>query len=108
MVRRQGNLGIRIFIKSKDNKIADGESRRIESETEYELSNEAFERIKREFWEPNIDLFALRINKKCNKYISWHRDPDAEEIDAFTVEWNTRYFYAFPPFKIILKVLQKI
>ena len=29
-------------------------------------------------------------------------------MDAFTVSWNNFYFYAFPPFAIILKVLRKI
>lgn len=96
------------YIKSRDNVIADSESRKSESETEYALSYEVFRDIQKTFGEPEIDLFASRINKKCKRYISWHRDPFAFEIDAFTVKWNTFFFYAFPPFSIILKTLQKI
>lgn len=40
--------------------------------------------------------------------ISWKRDPDANNVDAFTINWHKYYFYAFPPFPLILKCLQKI
>ena len=35
-------------------------------------------------------------------------DPTAEAIDAFTLNWHTLKFYAFPPFSIMPKVLKKI
>lgn len=41
-------------------------------------------------------------------YVSWKNDPDAYKIDAFTMPWTPYYFYAFPPFVLITKVLQKI
>lgn len=96
------------YIKSKENKIADTESRILEPETEFELSNEAFLKIKRKFVNPEIDLFASRVNKKCEKYISWTRDPYAYEIDAFTINWQKQFFYAFPPFSIVARVVRKI
>lgn len=37
---------------------------------------------------PEIDLFASRINIKCDRYCSWHRDPEAFRVDAFTLEWT--------------------
>lgn len=54
-----------------------------------------------------IDLFASRSNTKCKRYIAWKTDPFAMAIDAFTVSWKHQFFYAFPPFSIILKA-QKI
>ena len=62
------------------------------------------------FGKPQIDLFASIINKKCEAYCSWKRDPDAKVINAFTIDWSNLKFYAYPPFNIILiaKVLQKI
>lgn len=60
------------------------------------------------FGNPEIDLFATRINTKCEQYVSWKRDPYAFNIDAFTISWHDFFFYAFPPFSLILKVLQKI
>lgn len=96
------------YISSKMNYEADRESRRLEPETEYELADNAFEQIVNKFGKPDIDLFASRENAKCKKYISWQRDPGSVEIDAFTVSWKPYYFYAFPPFSLILRILQKI
>lgn len=97
------------YIKSKDNKEADLESRSINMDGEWELSPAVFLDIVRSFGNPSIDLFATRANTKCDRYLSWHRDPHAENIDAFTVNWkNYPLFYAFPPFALISKTIQKI
>lgn len=96
------------YIKSKDNIEADRESRHFNIDTEWELSTEAYHMITNEFGIPEIDLFATRINAKCIKYVSWHRDPFAFNIDAFTIKWNKYFFYAFPPFCLMLRVIQKI
>lgn len=96
------------YINTKDNVEADEESRRINPDIEWELSNIAFQRIVQAFGQPEIDLFASRTNAKCETYVSWKRDPDAIAVDAFTLSWKPRYFYAFPPFCLILKCLQKI
>lgn len=96
------------YIHTKDNYEADEESRKFNPDTECELSDEAFDRISKAFGVPEVDLFASRANAKCKSYISWKRDPEALTIDAFTVNWNGKFFYAFPPFPLILKCLQKI
>ncbi|XP_031345505.1 uncharacterized protein LOC116177002 isoform X1 [Photinus pyralis] len=97
------------YIRSVENVDADRESRRALSiETEWELSTFAFGKICHTFGYPVIDLFASRLNKKCDKFISWFRDPEASEVNAFTVSWANLWFYAFPPFTLILKVLNKI
>lgn len=96
------------YIPSKENVEADCESRRLKSETEFELSPRGFETIVVKLGRPEIDLFASRANNKCPKYVSWRPDPDALSVDAFTIPWNQYFFYAFPPFAIILRVLQKI
>lgn len=67
----------------------------------------AFSRICNTLGVPDIDLFASRVNAKCDKYISWKKDPGSIAVDAFTVKW-TEFFYAFPPFSLILKVLRKV
>ena len=41
-------------------------------------------------------------------YFSWHPDPRARAIDAFTLDWSNMFFYAFPPFSVIPQVLQKL
>lgn len=105
------NRGINIYasyIKSRDNVFADEESRNTNIDTEWELNDSDFELIKKCFGTPHIDLFASRINKKCEMYVSWKRDPYAFDIDALTLHWGKYFFYAFPPFSLMTKCLQKI
>ncbi|CAH2207500.1 jg4303, partial [Pararge aegeria aegeria] len=82
--------------------------RSINIDTEWELADYAFEKIINSFGTPEFDLFASVQNTKCPRFSSWKRDPDAEKIDAFTFSWKDINFYAFPPFSLIPKVLQKI
>ena len=70
------------YIASKDNVEADIESRRLDKETEFELSAVAFQQTVNKFGYPDIDLF--------------------------TIKWNRFFFYAFPPFILVSRVLQKI
>lgn len=95
------------YVNTKQN-IADFESRHLEVETEYELNNKYFTNISNSFGIPSVDLFASNINKKCKTYASWKPDPGSWKIDAFSFCWKTLFFYAFPPFSIISKVLKKI
>ena len=60
------------------------------------------------FGKPDIDLFASRINHQLSNFISWRPDPLAQAVDAFFINWLPTYNYCFPPFSIILEVLQKI
>lgn len=94
------------YINSKDNIIADHESRITNIDTEYSLSNKAYQKICNKFGHADIDLFASNSNKKCQKYISWKPDPDSVGVDAFTLSWENYLFYAFPPFaKTINKII---
>jgi len=97
------------YIKSKDNVIADQESRIKNIDTEWELADYAFIKAVDRFGQPEVDLFASRCNAKCKKFFAWGRDPEATAIDAFTVNWGSLgLFWAFPPFALILRVLRKI
>lgn len=93
------------YIKSKDNTEADQESRHFNMDDEWDLELQTFDKITKTFGIPDIDLFATRLNTKRNKYISWKRDPTVYNIDAFTIDWKPYFFYAFPPFSLILKCL---
>jgi ribonuclease HI len=95
-------------IKSADNFEADEQSRCQKTEIEWELNNNYFKRICQSYGNPEIDLFANINNHKCNRYVSWFPDPGAVCVDAFTISWKNLKFYAFPPFSLISKVLQKI
>lgn len=95
------------YVNTKEN-CADEESRKINPDIEWELSQSAFNLIIHQFGMPEIDLFASRTNAKCEVYVAWRQDPDAVAVDAFTLNWHLQFFYAFPPFAIILKCLKKI
>lgn len=96
------------YVKSSDNILADRESRRINIDTEWEVSDYVFSQIIKSLGEPEFDLFASAQNYKCRRYASWKLDPYSEVVDAFTICWKNINFYAFPPFCLITRVLEKI
>lgn len=108
LVRGERSLIYASYISSAENFEADEESGRLQPETEFSLCNRAFREIVNTFGSPNVDLFASHTNSKCRLYVSWFRDPNSFTSDAFTISWRDYFFYAFPPFAIILKVLRKI
>ena len=90
-----------------ENVIADRKSRIFQDETEWMLDREIFQELSSKF-QPEIDLFATRLNAQLSRYVSWKPDPGAEAVDALSLHWGQMKFYAFPPFCIIGKCLQKI
>ena len=56
---------------------------------------------------PSIDLFATWLNCQVPRFHSWLPDLEAEVIDTFMTKWE-ELFYAFPPFCLIGRVVQKI
>ena len=57
---------------------------------------------------PRVDLFATRINDQLPVYVSWRPDPGACATDAFSISWANEFWYAFPPFSLVGRVLQKL
>ena len=54
-------------------------------------------------------MFASRLNHQFIPYASWHlADPQARQIDAFTVDWSNHFIYVFPPFSVISRVLRQL
>jgi hypothetical protein len=91
-----------------DNKLADFNSRNFKDNTEWSLKKEVFNLIINHFGKPDVDLFASRLNNKIDQYISWQPDPNSIWVDAFTLNWgNFTLPYAFPPFNLIGKVINK-
>lgn len=49
---------------------------------------------------PDVDMFATRLNAKLPCYVAWKPDPGAIAIDAFTTNLSGyTLIYCFPPFK---------
>ena len=87
---------------------ADKQSRVLEDATEWKLNLVLFHNIVTKFGKPDIDLFATRINKQLDRYVSWHPELEAMAINAFSLTWNNNYFHMFPPFSLVGRVLAKI
>lgn len=72
------------------------------------MNTGAFQEITIEYPELTIDLFATRLNHKFDTYCAWQPDPGCSFVDAFSQNWHPFHFYAFPPFSLIPRCLQKI
>lgn len=96
------------YIASADNKTADALSRISNPLLEWNLNYNCFEQICSAFGQPNIDLFASAHNAKCDQFVAWHNSAGSCFADAFSISWKDLSFYAFPPFAIVLRTLQKI
>ncbi|XP_070518817.1 uncharacterized protein [Cardiocondyla obscurior] len=72
------------YIPSTKNNEADEASRNINIDSEWEISQINFKQIENQFGPFSVDLFASRLNKKCQRFYSRFPDPEAESIDAFT------------------------
>jgi hypothetical protein len=96
-------------IPGKQNTAADRESRASRRETEWSLNKDIFNAVVSKLgFSPNIDLFASWLNYQVKPYVAYTPDPEAYAIDVFHLSWRMYKFYAFPPFCIIHRVLQKV
>ena len=41
-------------------------------------------------------------------YCAWRPDPGCTHVDAFSINWSTYAFYAFSPFSLVSRCVQKI
>ena len=67
-----------------------------------------FDTITCQFLYPQVDLFASRLNRQVDTFVSWKPEPAAWAVDAFSLNWKDIMFYAFPPFSVLGQVLNKI
>lgn len=97
-------------IPGSENIEADSKSRNFHSiDTEWMLNPRVLKQaLKTLKVQPEIDLFASRLNKQMPTYCSYKPDPEAAYINAFTISWSNMCFYCFPPFSCLTHVLQKI
>ena len=93
------------------NKEADEESRNVSDSSEWLLDPKVFHQVCLELnVAPTLDLFASRTSHLLPRYMSWKADPDAIAVNALAQNWSESdsQVYAFPPFCLIGKVLQKL
>ena len=95
-------------IPGKKNFEADFECRTECKDSEWILNPKIFNEAQKILsFQPQIDYFVTRINTQLSEYFSRRSDPEAEFIDAFTVNWRPYLCYLFHPFSMLPRVLQK-
>ena len=77
------------------NVAADNLSRHLNLDLEWMMSRQVFMKIINIFSQPDIDLFASRLNTQLANYVSWKPGPQAKFVDAFTVVWSDMFFLHF-------------
>ena len=80
---------------------ADEKSRKLSKATEWQLNPSHFKKMCTFFGTPDIHLFASRLNRQVSQYVSWHQEPEANAIDAFSLNGHITYVIS------VLNVLQK-
>ena len=76
-------------IKSKRNKIADFDTRKVRENLEWSIQDHIFSHITNHFQGLfTIDLFASRVNKKVSRYCTSYVEPDSVRTDAYSFSWQ--------------------
>ena len=96
-----------LYVPGIMNKIADLLSHLKLESTEWMLSPRIFKQIVYVYRMSVLDMFASTLNHQVPKYCFWTLDPQAVGMDAFSVNWNRRLLYMFPPFILIKNVFRK-
>ena len=96
---------IATHVPGRDNVSADMESRVFKDMSEWKLNPTIIQPFLQNC---QTDLFASRLSTQLKNYISWRPDPEAIHTDALTVHWAPLKGYAFPPFNLIPKTLEKV
>ena len=74
-----------------------------------ETPSRSISKIVDKLGKPDIHLFASRkLNRQLKSYVSWHPEPEAMAVNAFSLAWNNKFFCMFPPFSFIGRVLAKV
>ena len=76
--------------------------------TEWELLQVIFNAISLLWGRPHLDLFATSLNHKLDTFVSPVSDPLAYAVDAMSISCKGMFAYAFPPFRFLSQVLQKV
>jgi hypothetical protein len=95
------------FVPGVINTIADAESRAKIDAGDWRLDPKIFRNLN-SIWEMEIDLFASFWNRQLEVFVSWKVQPQALSINAFSLNWGNLKGYAFPPFALVGKCLEKV
>ena len=96
------------YLPGRNNTVADALSRENPDSSDWKLEETIFHMIDQSLGPCKIDLFASRTNRQMQTFISWGTDPEAVGSDALKISWKKQLGYAFPPFCLIGRCLEKV
>lgn len=97
-----------VHIPGKSNICADYLSRVSQDRSGWMLNRLVFRRLCSMKFLPQVDLFASHLNAQLPQFVSWRPHHQAWAVDALSLTWSNIKAYAFPPFLLINKVIQKV
>ena len=96
------------YLPSRLNVRADWESRNATDSSDWKLHQKVYLKITKLLGTPTVDLFASRLCHQLPQYMAWKPDPNSFATDAMQQDWNKMFGFAFPPFSLIGRVINKV
>ena len=90
------------------NTVTDDESRVMKDRSDWMLHPDVFQEIFARMGPMNVDLFASRLTHLLPMYVSRRPDPNAIDVDAFSLDWTKCHGYANPPWNLISRVVAQV
>ena len=106
--RQEGIALSASHIPGQQNLVADFLSRGKFLPSEWSLHPSVFLQIRQVHPLLAVDLFASSLAHLLPCYCARTDDPDAWALDAFSIPWSDFLGYAFPPFALLPRVLEKV
>ena len=91
-----------------ENSEADTLSRQFQDPADWMLNPQVFSRITKVMGKVTLDLFANLWNRQVPRFYAWKPQPHAIGLDSLAHPWPLKGGYAFPPWILIPKIIQKI
>ena len=96
-------------IAGKTNTQADKKTREFNDQLEWKLDRIVFKELCLIWGNPEIDLFASRLNFQIDQYCAWKPDPGCSYNNAFSINWKIIHsVYLFPPFSLLSGYIFKL
>ena len=87
---------------------ANWESRNATDSSNRKLHQKVYLKVTELLGTPAVDLFASRLCHQLPQYMAWKPDPNSFVTDVMQQDWNKMFGFAFPPFSLIGRVINKV
>ena len=87
---------------------ADWESRNATDSNNWKLHQKVYLIITKLLGTPTVDLSAYMLCQLLILYMAWKPDPNSFATDVMQQDWNKMFAFAFPPFRLIGRVINKV